>query len=81
MSEPASLDINLDGLKHGWDKTGRLANVCAHCGERIRIEAEDETEVPLQIFRGEGQKTEMLSFHWDCAARRMTPPKVKSFAE
>jgi hypothetical protein len=69
----SDLHINLDNLKVDWGN-GYPA-ICAHCGELINTDepGEDgETEVPLQLFRGEGKDCKMLQFHWNCGVKRMT---------
>lgn len=72
--------IDLSGLEDKWGK----ANVCAICGfdfdEQYDREPEDEDEgheIPLQIFRGEGEHCQMMAFCWKCAQTRMGDPARK----
>ncbi len=81
----SELIIDLTNLKVGWDKTGREPFRCAGCGELIDTETPDpetgDTEVPLQLFRGKGKNTEMLSFHLRCGEKRISASDVMEGAE
>ena len=77
-------DYDLTGLHHGWDYTGRHANICAACGQPIRQDHGDDEdgEVPLQLFlRKSPQRVAMLSFHWACGLQRLRPAETQSGAE
>lgn len=76
MSAP--LHIDLTGLEDKWGG----ANVCAVCGFDFDAQYDHEPadpdegyEVPLQLFRGEGDDCQMMAFCWKCAEPRVGGPK------
>lgn len=68
MSNP--LKIDLSGLEKKWGSE----NKCALCGFDFDNQdpgEDEEWEVPLQLFRGEGKACQMLAFCFKCAELRM----------
>lgn len=76
MSEQPPININLAGIESKWSKSGHA--LCAVCGRDFdnadafsEEEQDNGDHVPLQLFRGTGKRTEMLTLCWKCAEPRM----------